>query len=147
MIANAAVALIGIGLLTIGALAIAAPETAALMFGVPTQTTEARAYVWATATRDVAIGCWFLVLLALRVSRQALGASLIVMALIPIGDFVNVYWTAGRSTMALLLHGGSSVLFLTLGLKQASAILRDAEKFHAQQKAFVNERLEPWTKS
>jgi hypothetical protein len=77
MIANAAVALIGIGLLAIGALAIAAPETAALMFGVPTQTTEARAYVWATATRDVAIGCWFLVLLALRVSRQALSASLI----------------------------------------------------------------------
>jgi len=116
MIANAAVALIGIGLLTIGALAIAAPETAALMFGVPTQTTEARAYVWATATRDVAIGCWFLVLLALRVSRQALGASLIVMALIPIGDFVNVYSNAGQSTMALLLHGGSSVLFLTLGV-------------------------------
>ena len=116
MIANAAVALIGIGLLTIGALAIAAPETAALMFGVPTQTTEARAYVWATATRDVAIGCWFLVLLALRVSRQALGASLIVMALIPIGDFVNVYSNAGQSTMALLLHGGSSVVFLAFGV-------------------------------
>ena len=116
MIANAAVALIGIGLLTIGALAIAAPETAALMFGVPTQTTEARAYVWATATRDVAIGCSFLVLLALRVSRQALGASLIVMALIPIGDFVNVYSNAGQSTMALLLHGGSSVVFLALGV-------------------------------
>ena len=116
MIANAAVALIGIGLLTIGALAIAAPETAALMFGVPTQTTEARAYVWATATRDVAIGCWFLVLLALRVSRPALGASLIVMALIPIGDFVNVYSNAGQSTMALLLHGGSSVVCLTLGV-------------------------------
>ena len=116
MIANAAVALIGIGLLTIGALAIAAPETAALMFGVPTQTTEARAYVWATATRDVAIGCWFLVLLALRVSRPALGASLIVMALIPIGDFVNVYRNASQSTMALLLHGGSSVVFLAFGV-------------------------------
>ena len=116
MIANAAVALIGIGLLTIGALAIAAPETAALMFGVPTQTTEARAYVWATATRDVAIGCFFLVLLALRVSRTALGASLIVMALIPIGDFVNVYSNAGQSTMALLLHGGSSVVFLAFGV-------------------------------
>ena len=49
-------------------------------------------------------------------SRPALGASLIVMALIPIGDFVNVYSNAGQSTMALLLHGGSSVLFLTLGV-------------------------------
>jgi hypothetical protein len=116
MIANAAVALIGLGLLTVGVLAIAAPETAALMFGVPTQTTEARAYVWATATRDVAMGCWFLVLLALRVSRQALGASLIVMTLIPIGDLVNVYSNAGQSTMALLLHGGSSVVFLAFGV-------------------------------
>ena len=116
MIANAAVALIGLGLLTVGVLAIAAPETAALMFGVPTQTTEARAYVWATATRDVAMGCWFLVLLALRVSRPALGASLIVMALIPIGDFANVYSNGGQSTMALLLHGGSSVVFLAFGV-------------------------------
>lgn len=116
MIANAAVALIGIGLLAIGTLAIAAPETAALMFGVPTQTMEGRAYVWATATRDVAIGCCFLVFLALRVSRQTLGASLIVMALIPIGDFVNVYSNARQSTLALLLHGGSSVVFLALGV-------------------------------
>jgi Domain of unknown function (DUF4267) len=86
------------------------------MFGVPAQTTEARPYVRATATRDVAIGCWILVLLALRVSRQALGASLIVMALIPIGDFVNVYSNAGQSTMALLLHGGSSAVFLAFGV-------------------------------
>ena len=116
VIANTAVALIGIGLLAVGAFAIASPETAAVMFGVPTQATEALAYVMATATRDVAIGCWFLALLALRVSRQTLGASLIVVALIPIGDFVNVYSNAGQSTMALLLHGGSSVLFLTLGV-------------------------------
>jgi len=115
MIANAAAALIGIGLLVIGALAIAAPETAALMFGVPTRTTEGRAYVWATATRDVAIGCWLLVLLALGVSRQTLGASLIVAALIPIGDFINVYSNGAESTTALLLHGGSSVVFLVFG--------------------------------
>ena len=130
MIANAAVALIGIGLLVVGALAIAAPETAAAMFGVPTQTPEARAYVWATATRDVAIGCWFLVLLALRVSRQTLGASVIVVALIPIGDFANVYSNAGQSTMALLLHGGSSVVFLALG-----AYLRRTELSRQSKKA------------
>ena len=114
MIANAVVALIGIGLLAVGALAIAAPETAAMMFGVPIQTTEARAYVWATATRDVTIGCLFLALLALRVSRQTLGASLIIVALIPIGDFVNVYSNAGEGP-ALLLHGGSSMAFLAFG--------------------------------
>ena len=115
VIANAAVALIGIGLLAIGAFAIAAPETTAAMFGVRIHSTEARPYVWATATRDVAIGCWFLVLLVLRVPRQTLGASLIVAALIPIGDFINVYSNAVESTTALLLHGGSSIVFLAFG--------------------------------
>jgi len=115
VIANTGVALIGIGLLAVGAFAIASPETAAVMFGVPTQAIEARAYVLATATRDLAIGCWFLALLALRVRRQTLGASLVVVALIPIGDFINVYSNAPESTTALLLHGGSSMAFLAFG--------------------------------
>jgi hypothetical protein len=115
MIANATVVLIGLGLLAVGAFAIASPETAAVMFGVPMQATEAKAYVLATATRDVAIGCWFLTLLALRVRRQTLGASLIVVALIPIGDFINVYSNAGKGP-ALLLHGGSSLAFLAFGV-------------------------------
>ena len=113
---NAAVALIGIGLLAVGAFAIAAPEAAAIMFGVPAKANEARAYVWATATRDIACGCWFLALLALRVHRKTLGASLIVVALIPIGDFINVSLNASHSTTALLLHGGSSVAFLVFGV-------------------------------
>ena len=116
MIANAAVALIGVGLLAVGAFAIASPEAAAIMFGIPAQATEARAYVWATATRDIACGCWFLALLALRVHRKTLAASLIVVALIPIGDFINVSLNASHSTMALLLHGGSSIAFLVFGV-------------------------------
>ncbi len=63
MIANAAVALIGVGLVAVGAFAVAAPEAAAVMFGIPVQGNEARAYIRATATRDFAIGCWFLALL------------------------------------------------------------------------------------
>jgi hypothetical protein len=114
-------------LLAVGAFAIAAPETAAAMFGVPAQTTEARAYVWATATRDVTLGCWFLVLLALRVSRQTLGASLIVVALIPIGDFVNVYSNAGGSTGAVASRR-ISVVFLALGLWLLRTILRRQPK-------------------
>jgi hypothetical protein len=114
-IANVTVVLIGLGLLAIGAFAIASPETAAVLFGVPMQATEAKAYVLATAIRDVAIGCWFLTLLALQVRRQTLGASLIVVALIPIGDFINVYSNTGKGP-ALLLHGGSSVAFLALGV-------------------------------
>ena len=116
MIANAAAALIGVGLVAVGAFAVAAPETAAVMFGIPVQGNEARAYIRATATRDFAIGCWFLALLTLRVRRKTMGASLIAVALIPIGDFINVFLNARYSTTALLLHGGSSVAFLALGV-------------------------------
>ena len=116
MIANAAVALIGVGLVAVGAFAVAAPETAAVMFGIPVQGNEARAYIRATATRDFAIGCWFLALLTLRVRRKTMGASLIAVALIPIGDFINVFLNARYSTTALLLHGGSSLVFLVFGV-------------------------------
>ena len=116
MIANAAVALIGVGLVAVGAFALVVPETAADMFGIPVQANETRAYIRATATRDIAIGCWFLTLLALRVRRKTLGASLVAVALIPIGDFINVYLNARHSTTALLLHGGSSVAFLVFGV-------------------------------
>src|SRR5262249_42759962 len=93
-----------------------APEIAAVMFGVPIWGVEARVYLWATATRDMAIGCWFLALLGLRVRRQVLGTSLAVVALIPLGDFVNVYSNSHDSTTALLFHGGSTVAFLAFGV-------------------------------
>ena len=115
-IANAAVALIAVGLVAVGAFAIAEPEAAAVMFGVPAQANEARAYIRATATRDIAIGCCFLTLLAIGVCRKTLGASLVAVALIPVGDFINVYLNASHSTTALLLHGGSSVAFLVFGV-------------------------------
>jgi len=116
MIPSTCVGLIGIGLLAVGIFALVSPETAAVMFGIPTQANEARAYVWATATRDIACGCWFLALLALRVHRKTLAASLIVVALIPIGDFINVSLNASQSTTALLLHGSSSVAFVAFGV-------------------------------
>jgi hypothetical protein len=50
------------------------------------------------------------------VHRKTLAASLIVVALIPIGDFINVSLNASHSTTALLLHGGSSAAFVVFGV-------------------------------
>lgn len=87
------------------------------MYGVPASAAQTRAYVWATGTRDIAIGTWLLVLLALRVSRRVLGASLLVAALIPVGDALIVYINADtRSDTALVLHSAAVVLFLALGI-------------------------------
>ena len=109
------VAFTSIGLIAIGALAIATPETAARMFGIPIHSIETRAYVWATATRDIAVGCWLLALVALRVPRVSLGASMLAVALIPIGDFINVYSNSNASPLSLFLHGVSALAFLAFG--------------------------------
>jgi hypothetical protein len=86
------------------------------LFGIPALANEAHAYIRATATRDIAIGCWFLTLLAIGVCRKTLGASLVTVALIPVGDFINVYLNGSQSTTALLLHGGSSAAFVVFGV-------------------------------
>ncbi len=112
----AAVAFIATSLLAIGATALVAPEKAASMFGVPYASTQTRAYVWAAGTRDIAIGGLLLGLVILRVGRQVLGASLIVAALIPVGDVLIVYINTGtQNKAALVLHSLGIVSFLALG--------------------------------
>lgn len=110
--------LIGICLIAVGTLAVVAPETAAAMFGVPASaTTQTRAYVWSTGTRDIVIGIWFVALVVLRVGRRLLGASLLVTALIPVGDVIIVYFNSGtRSALPLILHSTSIVLFTVFGI-------------------------------
>ncbi len=109
-IARYAVALIGVGLIGIGPVALVAPEAGAELFGIPSRSAEAHAYLWAAATRDVAIGGMLLALLALGVRERVLGACVAVVGLIPIGDALNVYRHAGLDAMpALAVHVGSIV--------------------------------------
>lgn len=113
----AAVAFVGISLIAIGAIAVVAPETAASMFGVPVTSNETRAYVWAAGGRDIAIGSLFLVFLALRVNRRVLGASLLVAAIIPVGDALVVYIYGGtQGKYPLLLHSLGIVYFVVAGI-------------------------------
>ncbi len=122
-IALGVVAALGVSLLAIGALAITAPEVAARMYGVPSEGVSTRAYVWATGLRDVAIGGWLLALVALRVDRRVIATSILVLALIPLGDLLIVAVTFGLgSKAALALHGAAIGGFAVLGgwLRQAT---------------------------
>jgi hypothetical protein len=110
------VALFGIGLIGVGAASLVAPQTAASLFGVPASGGSTSAYIWAAGTRDIAIGGFVLVLIGLRVNARVVGALMLVVALIPVGDLVNVYVHAGTgSRESLVLHAVSVVFLVALG--------------------------------
>lgn len=109
------VALIAVGIIFIGARFLIAPRAAAEGFGIPADGSQAFAYLWAKGTRDIVSGLLVIALLWLGVGRRVLAAFIGVAALIPIGDFINVYLNLGvRNPMALAIHGGTAIFMLIL---------------------------------
>jgi len=109
------VALIAVGIIFIGARFFVLPLPAAEAFGVPAEGTRTLAYLWAKGTRDIVSGLLVIALLWVRVGRRVLAVFIGVAALIPIGDFINVYLNVGANNpMALAIHGGTAVFMLVL---------------------------------
>lgn len=113
----AAVLFIGFALMFVGVTALIAPGFAASVYGLSESEATAQAYVRATGARDLVIGCWFLLLIAIRTGKRALGGSVLLTGLIPVFDAINVWANVGtRSAGALALHGSSVFVFIALGL-------------------------------
>ncbi len=111
------IALIGFGIIVIGARFIVSPVPAARDFGVPASETEQSTYLWTKGTRDIVSGLLVIGLLWLKVSLAVLAAFLFIAALIPFGDLLNVYAHVGtRNVPALLIHGGTAILMCFLAL-------------------------------
>lgn len=108
--------LMGIALLAAGPATVLTPQTAATAFGIPADSANARAYLLATATRDVALGVWLLALIALKARRRILAGSMFALGIVAAGDAANV-WTnrGGWGEPALIVHLGSLALLLGLG--------------------------------
>ncbi len=114
-------ALIGAGIIFIGARFIFAPRAAALGFGVPASQNQEFTYLWTKGTRDIVSGLFVLGLLLLKVDSAVLGTFLLIASLIPVGDFLNVYaHVRTRNVPALLIHGGTALFMWVL----AALILR-----------------------
>jgi hypothetical protein len=81
------------------------PVRASQLYGVPLSGGPGAAYVSVAAIRDVAFGALTLVFALLR-DRRAVGLSILLGALIPLGDGLIVL-AKGPSPLAFLpLHGG-----------------------------------------
>lgn len=110
-------ALIAAALIAAGPAAFLAPDRAGEAFGVAASTREARVYLLATATRDLALGIWLLSLVVLRVDRRVLAASAFALAVVAAGDVVNVAtYSAGRNPSALVVHVAGFSLLAVLGV-------------------------------
>lgn len=92
------------------------------MFGITATDPTSLAYVKTTGLRDIVLGGLLIGLTALRAGIRILGVTLIIIALIPIGDATIVWMNAGaRSAAALALHIVSAIVFLALGFWFARA--------------------------
>lgn len=109
------VVLIAVGIIFIGIRFLAAPLTAAAGFGVPAGVSPPMAYLWAKGTRDIVSGLLLLALLGMRVGRRVISVFVLVAALIPIADFVNVYLNMGYVS-ALAVHGGTAGFMVILAV-------------------------------
>ncbi len=111
------VALLAAGIIFIGVRFLISPAAGAEGFGVPVSGDGSSAYLWAKGTRDTVSGLVGLAFLWMGVSRRVLGTYLAVVALVPVGDLINVLLNRGiANPTALIIHGTTAVSMIVIAL-------------------------------
>ena len=108
-VAYALSALVGIGIVFIGARFLLAPSVAAAGYGVP----GSGAYLSAKGVWDIASGLFVFVLIASGQPR-ALGLIMAAATLIPVGDALIVLRNGGPRVTAFGIHGATAVAMLVI---------------------------------
>ncbi len=101
----------GLALVGLGVAAAVAPATAARLFGVPVTGDAGLAYVTAAGVRDLAAG-GLTVAFALRRDRRAVGLTVLVGTLIPVGDGLVALRHSPAPWRCVPLHWGSALACL-----------------------------------
>ncbi|NEM06364.1 DUF4267 domain-containing protein [Geodermatophilus normandii] len=116
-VANVLAALIGVGIVFIGARAFWAPQ-AAVGFGIPDTSTEDRnfqAWLSVKAVRDVALGVFIFILL-MAATPQVLGWFMLAATGIPAGDALIVWRSNGPGSAVYGIHGATAVVMLAISV-------------------------------
>ncbi|MDI6029148.1 DUF4267 domain-containing protein [Corticibacterium sp. UT-5YL-CI-8] len=103
--------LVSIGIIAIGAMYLARPATAMRSFGLPLPA-EGESTMWwlrLKGVRDVATGLLVLALM-MRGDLQIVGVTLLVDALIPLGDMLLILGAKGSTRAALSIQGFTALL-------------------------------------
>jgi hypothetical protein len=113
-ISYALTALIGLGIIVLGARALLAPRAAAASFGVPAAPgADIGPYLAIKGVRDIAAGLIALALL-IAAPAHALAWFLVAGAGIPLGDMFIVLRSHGRRTTAYAIHGTTAAAMLAI---------------------------------
>jgi len=115
-------ALVGVGIVVIGARFLLAPRAAAAGYGIPATPEAASAgpYLAVKGVRDITSGLFVVILIAARQPRL-LGWLMLAATLIPIADSVIVIRHHGSKATAYGVHGATAAFMLaTAGLLLAA---------------------------
>ena len=115
-------ALIGAGIIVIGARFLLAPRAAAAGYGLPAapEAEPVGAYLAVKGVRDITSGLFVFILIAVRDPR-VLGWLMLAATLIPVADSVIVIRHHGSKAIAYGVHGATAAFMLaTVGLLLAA---------------------------
>ena len=109
--------LLGLGIIAIGVRFLLAPRTAAAGYGVAIREEigGAGAYLSAKGVRDIVSGLVVFLLIAIA-GYRVLGAWMLVMILIPVGDAVVVLRSGGSKATAYGVHVATAVFMAVVGI-------------------------------
>lgn len=108
---------LALGILWIGVRYITNPRAMAPSFGLPLHDTGDSTTAWLRlkGVRDVSLGVLVLVLLGVHDIR-ALGITLLVLAIVPIGDMSTILAAKGRTQTAIAVHGVTAIVMICAAL-------------------------------
>ncbi len=106
--------LVAIGIIYIGINGIMHPADAAAGFGVPLHNDNDFAFVRIKAVRDIVSGLLAIAFLLLK-RRREFSILFLILALIPIGDFLVVLLTGDHQILHLAIHGGTALYMFIVG--------------------------------
>lgn len=114
---NTVLAVLGaLFILYVGVSYVLTPESMAPNFGLPSWPQgDGDGFLPLKGIRDIVAGLTIIVLLAVRL-RRALGWVLLVEALAPIGDMINVLSHDGSAAAAFGIHGATAALVVLTAL-------------------------------
>ena len=116
-------ALLALAIIAIGCFYVISPERMTGSFGLkpPAPDADTRAWLRLKGIRDIVSGLVVLTMM-LTTDTRTVGIALLVFAIVPLGDMLNVLASGGSKSTAFSVHGVTCAVMLVVGLFLIHAI-------------------------
>ena len=116
-------AFMAVAIIVIGCFYVISPERMTGSFGLkpPASDADTRAWLRLKGIRDIVSGLVVLTMM-LTTDTRTVGIALLVFAIVPLGDMLNVLASGGSKSTAFSVHGVTCAVMLVVGLFLIHAI-------------------------